>query len=425
MSLRCPRVYRPRRPRSSRLYRLVEESYEAVKGTWEERYESRYGRWRGFVDEVVYAFADCGDLHRGFARVYCDACQSEYLLAFSCTRRGLCPSCAAKRGAIFGAFLREEVLEEVGHCLWTFTIPKLLRPFYLHRRQLLGSLCRAVWETVAELIAEAAGRHVRPGMAAALHTASSDLRWHPHVHALASRGGWDREGHWHPVPYVDQKAAELLFRQKVISRLAAEDLLEPDRLELLDAWKSGHTGFSAHNRVTVSPGDGEGLERLARYLLRAPLSLDRLELDGSVAHYRHKRATKRRGEAFDAQDFLARLLQHIPTPRLHLVRYYGHYANAARARRRKITEQETDRTPLSPPAEEPSTAERKRLRRGWAQMIRRIYEVDPLLCACGETMRILSFITDAPVVDRILCHLESRPSQRAPPRDGASQRLAS
>ncbi|MGH9382159.1 MAG: transposase zinc-binding domain-containing protein [Thermoanaerobaculia bacterium] len=41
-----------------------------------------------FVDEVVYAFLDCGDLDRGFARVFCDACRSEYLLAFSCSRRG-------------------------------------------------------------------------------------------------------------------------------------------------------------------------------------------------------------------------------------------------------------------------------------------------------------------------------------------------
>jgi hypothetical protein len=58
-------------------------------------------------------------------------------------------------------------------------------------------------------------------------------------------------------------------------------------------------------------------------------------------------------------------------------------------------------------------------------MIRRIYEVDPLLCACGETMRILSFLTDPPVVDKILRHLESRPSQRAPPGDEDARRLAS
>ena len=100
-----------------------------------------------------------------------------------------------------------------------------------------------------------------------------------------ARDGWDPPGTWHPLPYVDEQAAELLFRKKVISRLASEGLLGPERVELLDAWKSGHTGFSAHNRVTLAPGDGAGLERLARYLLRAPLSLERLGLDGSIAHY--------------------------------------------------------------------------------------------------------------------------------------------
>jgi len=27
-------------------------------------------------------------------------------------------------GPLFAAFLKEELLENVGHCLWTFTIPK-------------------------------------------------------------------------------------------------------------------------------------------------------------------------------------------------------------------------------------------------------------------------------------------------------------
>lgn len=26
---------------------------------------------------------------------------------------------------------------------WTFTVPKLLRPYFLHRRKLLGKLCHA------------------------------------------------------------------------------------------------------------------------------------------------------------------------------------------------------------------------------------------------------------------------------------------
>ena len=58
------------------------------------------------------------------------------------------------------------------------------------------------------------------------------------------------------------------------------------------------------------------------------------------------------------------------------------------------------------------------MRRGWAQLIRQIYEADPLLCTCGAQMRILSFLTDPPVVNKILEHLQSGGSEavRAPPR---------
>ncbi len=51
-------------------------------------------------------------------------------------------------------------------------MPKLLRPFFLHRRELLGELCRAAWQSVCALIGEAAGDNVRPGMVAAVHTAT-------------------------------------------------------------------------------------------------------------------------------------------------------------------------------------------------------------------------------------------------------------
>ena len=45
-------------------------------------------------------------------------------MAFSCKGRGLCPSCGAKRAAELAAFLVDEVVEDVGHAQWVFTIPK-------------------------------------------------------------------------------------------------------------------------------------------------------------------------------------------------------------------------------------------------------------------------------------------------------------
>jgi len=57
------------------------------------------------------------------------------------------------------------------------------------------------------------------------------------------------------------------------------------------------------------------------------------------------------------------------------------------------------------------------LRRGWAAMIRKVYEVDSLLCPkCGATMKVIALLTDYPVVDRIINHLRltSVASKRLP-----------
>jgi len=236
------------------------------------------------------------------------------------------------------------------------------------------------------------------------------------VHAIATRGGWDAEGSFVPMPFVSTTAAERLFRHKVITLLRDEDLLTEERIELLMSWR--HSGFSAHNAVTVPLGDRDGIERLARYLLRAPVSLERLRVDRQArkVHYRSKGDHRGRAEEiFEVPEFLARLLQHVPEPRLHQVRYYGFYSNVARARR---AEGEAGREVIpGPEATEPGAAERRRLRRSWALSVRRIYEVDPLTCAeCGSEMRILAFLLAPAVVRKILDHLDKRPDRtRAPP----------
>jgi hypothetical protein len=115
------------------------------------------------------------------------------------------------------------------------------------------------------------------------------------------------------------------------------------------------------------------------------------------------------------------LLQHLPEPRLHQVRYYGYSSNVARARRAPSAG--GAEVALESEVPEPGAAERRRLRRSWAQLIHRIYEVDPLTCAeCGGEMRIIAFLLAPAVVRKVLAHLATRPRRtRAPP---ASARVA-
>ena len=51
----------------------------------------------------------------------------------------------------------------------------------------------------------------------------------------------------------------------------------------------------------------------------------------------------------------------------------------------------------------------------WPKLIRKIYETKPLNCSeCGESMRIIAFITDPLEVAKILEHIGEQTS-RAPP----------
>ena len=124
---------------------------------------------------------------------------------------------------------------------------------------------------------------------------------------------------------------------------------------------------------------------------------------------------------------MGRVLVQIPDPRRHLVRYYGAYSNRARGQRRKAEaplgahgSSETSQEPVATPPQ------RAALRRRWANLIRRVYEVDPLVCRrCGAEMRVVSFITEPGQIRRILDHLRKRERVARPPPPRVHQPVAS
>ena len=130
-------VYRPRRARESPLYRLVEDLFDTLVGVHEERFEPQYGHLRHVARCALERFLDCGILDHGFARVVCERCKAEFLVAFSCKARILCPSCHAKKLEIWADWLEHELLYAVPHRQFVFTVPKRLRPYFLHDRRLL------------------------------------------------------------------------------------------------------------------------------------------------------------------------------------------------------------------------------------------------------------------------------------------------
>ena len=226
-------------------------------------------------------------------------------------------------------------------------------------------------------------------------------------------------------------------------------------------------GMSLHADVAVPARDRQRLERLCRYVARPPLALGRLEAmtDGRLA-YRLK-TPWRDGTThvvMERRELLERLAPLIPPPRAHQVRYHGVLAPCASGRDRMVpvgrakvvgvlqigstdsalgpaapapwppedvsirdragkraddrTEEGPSLVDLAPAAQrqerqaegQPSPARRI----AWADLLKRVFEVDALRCPdCGERMRLIAAITEPDVAGRILECLALPP--RAPP----------
>jgi hypothetical protein len=186
----------------------------------------------------------------------------------------------------------------------------------------------------------------------------------------------------------DGQAVMRLFRERLLTRLAAKHALSHELAAKVTAWR--HPGYSVHLGDAIPPGDAQAIEDLAGYVVRNPLSLKRLVyLDGQQAViYRGLRPNPRLGRDFESMDplsWLARMTDHIPDPHRHRTLFYGHYANRVRGGRRK--------EPLG--AVESTAPVKRRCSPSWARLIAKVHQADPLVCRdCGGALKIIGYLHD-------------------------------
>ena len=398
-----PALYRPRAPERSTFYRLLEERFEEFALVHEERFEREDGPLRPVVRKAVDAFLACGRPENGFARVRCPECRAEYLVPFSCQTRNFCPSCQQKRALLFAEKLREEILAPVPHRHVIFTIPIALRRLFLRERRLLGLLTRCAYETVKRCYRAVLGREEGvPGMVAAIQTFGGQARWNPHGHCLVSDGLFLPGGDYVPLPPYDEEMERLLtetFRRLLLDALVSEERLTEGFRERLLSFRHGG-GFSVYGRHLILNEEPARLAHMARYAVRAPVSMDRVHTtdDGRVLlEIPPDPRTRATVLVLDPLEWVRRITNQVPERGQHQVRYYGAYSNRAR----RIYRGEGG-SPVRTVESEPLPKSRA----SWARLLRMVFEVDPLACpGCGAEMKILSVITAPAVIDEILRHL--------------------
>jgi hypothetical protein len=411
-----PSQYHPRHPERTAFYQLFETHFDSYVRAYEERFESRSGPLRPVVVRSAEDFLSCGRLQGGFARIRCERCRKEHLLAFSCRTRNFCSSCQAKRSILFAEKLAGEILAPAPHRHWTFSIPRVLRGLFERERSLLGLLSQTAYASILKSFrALLARKDVRPGCVLSLQTYGAyGANFNPHCHGIVSDGAFSPDGEFLPLPSLDASAVCQLFRRLLLLRLHQAERLTESFMQNLLSWV--HPGFSVYAGPPVDVSEIASMESQARYITRPVLAMDALEKLGNGRLVLETPPDPRTGATsieLDPLEWIQRITSHIPDPGRHGQRFYGAYSNRGRI---SITARGDETAGLRSAVPERDNSDCSREARStWARLIKKIFEADPLLCPCGGRMRIVSFITEPAVIDRILRHRESNRSKTQDP----------
>ena len=137
----------------NQLHTIFERHFDKFCRVYDERYAATYGMFRlDRIRDIGERFLTCGDYRHGVARIRCTNpdCGHDYFRPFSCKGFYLCPSCSQKRTLLFAEHLTNEVLLDVTHRQFVFTMPKALRPFFRHDRRLLAEVSRLIYTMITE-----------------------------------------------------------------------------------------------------------------------------------------------------------------------------------------------------------------------------------------------------------------------------------
>ncbi len=270
-------------------------------------------------------------------------------IAYNSCRHRCCPICNGLPRARWLNGWKHRLLP-CPHFHTIFTTPHELLPLWRYNKAVFAdTLFAAASETLRELLADEKYLGGKVGMLAALHTWSQTLAGHVHLHVLVTAGGLDGDGKWREAKkscLLPRKVLMIKFRGKframLLEKLAKGELKVPPSttpaklrglLNLL-----GRTVWNVKILERYDYGDGVATY-LANYLKGGPIGNHRIlcERDGRVYfRYRMQNSDRtvpdrtvpnRQGvTSLTVDEFLGRLLEHVPPRRFQSVRGYGLYS---------------------------------------------------------------------------------------------------
>ena len=302
---------------------IFAEHWEGFKGL-HPRYNQPY------YDALVHKMLACGDPDKmGYIEYRCLQCgEGTHRVSMSC-KSSLCLRCAKVYVDTWVSQVSKVLHEGVIYRHIILTVPAMFRTtFYHNAAVLLSALMRCGVQCMDDFFSEVRGKALRGGSIVVSHTHGRNGHYHPHLHLIATSGGYDGQGErWEHLNYLPYELLRRKWQWHLLSMV--RKTLETETInQLVDACFTKYpNGLVTNVQKGNVPSQYQSLARyVAKYVVSPPIAVRRIDrYDGErvTYHYRSHRTERVERETVDVDTFIGRMIQHTVPKGFKRIRYYG------------------------------------------------------------------------------------------------------
>lgn len=283
-----------------------------------------------YYDELVAKMLACGNPEQmGYVEYRCLHCgQGKHVVSMSC-KASLCLRCAKVYADNWVSQVSTMLHEGVIYRHIILTVPAMFRtPFYHNAAVLLSGLMRCGVQCMDDFLSTVRGKPLRGGYIVVLHTHGRNGQYHPHLHLLATSGGYDSQGQrWEHLEYLPYGLLRRKWQWHLLT-MVRQTLKTAAIQQLVDTCFTTYPdGLVTNVQKGTVPSQFQSVARyVAKYVVSPPMAVRRIEhYDGErvTYHYRSHRTERVERETIDVQTFIGRMVQHVLPKGFQRIRYYG------------------------------------------------------------------------------------------------------
>ena len=302
---------------------IFAEHWDGFKRVY-PRYDKRY--YAALVDKM----RGCGNPDKmGFIEYRClYGGEGTHRVAMSC-KSSLCLRCAKVYVDHWVSQVSEMLHEGVIYRHVVLTMPAMLRQtFYQQATAVLSPFMRCGVRGLDDCFSRVSGRPLKGGYIVVLQTHGRNGQYNPHLHIIATSGGWDPQAsQWVHLDYLPYPLLRQKWQWHLLTMLR-QTLKTKGINRLVDACYTRYRkGFVTNVQKGDVPSRYQSLATyLAKYVVSPPIALRRIDrYDGQrvTYHYRFHKSERVEWETVAVYTFIGRMIQHVFPKSFQRIPYYG------------------------------------------------------------------------------------------------------